>query len=421
MRKVGINMDNNYLYDLLKYSLKRWENEESKAAALTELDKEMSGLAPEEWNRLLELAKNHSVLSLVCETIENLKSTSDILVKRTQEHTRSVCQISYRIFITTRMILNILEREGIKACALKGIATAAEYDVPELRKSGDVDILISDPSKTDRAVEILERVGFIKDEKQWTLHHVAMTRGNVVLELHTMLAEPFDNKEINTFMDKQMQGIETHFVKDEVFGIGFTKLDDGYHGYELLLHMIQHFLNSGFGIKLLCDWVRFWSREHDEAARKTYLSLVKDSGIKTFSDMVTRVCVKYLGLERECVSWMNIYEDKLSRAIEEEDTKTFMVEIVFTEEFGRQNGERVVAVRGTGVGAYFKEFHHQMRNSFPGASKCFLLWPVLWIITFIRFVHNNKKVRGVSTIKVLKSAGGRGSLVEKMKLFEKRD
>lgn len=416
---MGINMNMNYLYDLLTYSLKRWKTEDSKENALVELDRKLSGLKMEEWNEMLEVARKHSVLSLMCETVEKMKSASDILVKRTEEYSRSICQLSYRIFITTRMLIDMLEKEGIKACALKGIAAASEYEIPELRKSADVDILLADPSSIEKTVELMTKIGFIKDEKQWTLHHVAMTKGNIVVEVHTMLAEPFDNKEINTFMDQQMKGIGKHFVRDEVFGISFVKLDDAYHAYELLLHMVQHFLNSGFGIKLLCDWVRFWNRNHDEDTKKTYLSLINESGLKTFSDMVTRVCVKYLGLERESITWMNIFDDKLSREVEEKDTQTFMDEIVFTEEFGRQNSERVVAVRGTGIGAYFKELHHQMKNSFPKAGKCFLLWPVLWFITGIRFIRNNKKVRGVSTLSVLKSAGGRGSLVEKMKLFER--
>lgn len=416
---MGINMETNYLYDLLSYSLKRWKSEENRQNELTELDRKLSGLKNEEWNSIIETARNHSVLSLMCETVEMLKSTSDILTKRTEEHSRSVCQMSYRIFIATRMLINLLAQEGIKTCALKGIATAAEYEVPELRKSGDVDILLADPKQIEKAVELMTKIGFVKDEKQWTLHHVVMTKGKIIVEIHTMLAEPFDNKEINAYMESRMKGISEHFVSDEVFGISFVKLEDSYQAYELLLHMVQHFLNSGFGIKLLCDWVRFWNREHDEKTKNEYLEMVKESGLKTFSNMVTRACIKYLGLSREYVSWMNIYDDKLSREVEEKDTETFMEEIVFSEEFGRQNSERVVAVRGTGVGAYFKELHHQMKNSFPKAGKCFLIWPILWFITAFRFVRNNRKVRGVSTLSVLKSAGGRGSLVEKMKLFEK--
>ena len=53
---------------------------------------------------------------------------------------------------------------------------------------------------------------------------------------------------------------------------------------------------------------------------------------------------------------MNIYDDKLSREVEEKDTETFMKEIVFSEEFGRQNSERVVAVRGTGVVMFYQVY-----------------------------------------------------------------
>lgn len=96
--------------------------------------------------------------------------------------------------------------------------------------------------------------------------------------------------------------------------------------------MMQHFLRSGFGLKLLCDWVLFWQEPTTQEDRECYLRLVKDAGIKGFSDVITNVCVMYLGLEQQDVAWMELSADS---PVEE-----FMREILDAEEFGK-SGSRV--------------------------------------------------------------------------------
>lgn len=409
-------MDN--LFCLLRYSLLNRDSQPVNNSILDELDRKFSGLSAEKWDEILETAKKHNVLSLLCDTVEGLKCVPEYVVRRTEEYTRKICQVNYRLFIMTRLIIESLEREGIKSCVIKGIATAAEYRIPEVRKSGDIDILLADASKINAAVEVMEQLGFVKDEKQWTLHHVVMTKGKVIAEVHTRPAEPFDSDSINAYMESLMSDVKTHMREDEVFGISFRKLDDAYHAYELLLHMIQHFLNSGFGLKLLCDWVVFWNKERDSADCETYLKMINDSGVKKFSDTVTSVCIKYLGLNENNVGWMQLSDDARNGK-QSAYTDEFMNEVIRSEEFGKNSSDRVVAVRGTGISAYFKELHHQMKNSFPRAGKCFLIWPLLWFITAFRFIRNNRKVRHVSTLKVLRSAKGRGKLVEQMELFNR--
>lgn len=408
-------MKKEYLCDVIAFSISNIEECEKKNRLL-DIEKKMTGMSDEDWNDIIENAKNHGVLGLISDTICDMMGVSDIIKKRTKEYTRSICLFNYRLFLLTKSIIEVFQENGIKSCALKGIAAASLYDVPEYRKSGDIDILISDDNKINQAVQLLEQKGFVRDEKQWTLHHVVLTGdNNVVVEIHTIISEPFDNKSINKSNELLMKDIDVHMQKDETIGIPFYRLDDAYHAYELLLHMTQHFLNKGFGLKLLCDWVRYWQKKYDGKTYQTYMNLVNENGLKKFSDIVTLTCVKHLGLKAELVDWMNIDNTYSSEIID-----AFIGEVLESGEFGLEHSDRVIAVRGNGVGAYWRAFHHQMRRSFPRASKCFLTWPVLWIITFFRFVNNNKKVRSVSTMSVIKSAGNRGNLIEKMSLFERK-
>ena len=175
--------------------------------------------------------------------------------------------------------------------------------------------------------------------------------------------------------------------------------------------MLQHFLRAGFGLKLLCDWVMFWNSEVESGEKERYLSLVRESGIKGFSDMVTAVCCQYLGLSKELVGWMEM-------EVKEDGVREFMEDVLEAEEFGRSDSERMVSLRNGGLSGYVREFHHQMRLNFPGAGRYFVCWPLLWAITLARFVRNNRRIRNVSCQSILKNAGQRGRLIQKMGLWQ---
>ena len=371
-----------------------------------------------EWMELVTLSKKNSVACLLYDVLSDAEGVPEYASAEIGKYSRRICQTSYRMFSLDIQLDKLLGKAGIPFCILKGIAASADYPVPELRKAGDIDILLTNPKDADRAAEELKTLGFEKEDEQHSLHHISMSnKDGLEIEVHTMLAEPFDNGRINSYIDSLLKECEKNIIRKEIMGAELPCLADAYHAYELLLHMLQHFLRAGFGVKLLCDWVVLWNRGISEEDREIYLRLISDSGVKGFSDMITRTCIKYLGMKRENVLWMNPFDSRKKREELEQETETFMEELMDAEEFGKAKN-RMVALRGDGLFDYVREFHHQMHLNFPKAGKVFLLWPVLWTITLARFLRNNRKVRSVSGKELLASAGKRGKLVKGMKLFE---
>ena len=253
--------------------------------------------------------------------------------------------------------------------------------------------------------------GCTVSQEQPALHHVVFrTPENIEVEIHTLLAEPFDNGKINQYLRERVVDCRQNVARADCMGVSLPILDTGYHAYELLLHMLQHFLRSGFGLKFLCDWVVFWNRDVSGEEQKKYLTLVQESGLRGFSDMVTLFCCTYLGLEWEKIEWMDI--------IGNYDVKSFGREILEAEEFGKSAKDRMVMMRGDRFGDYVREFHHQMRLNFPRASKYIPCWPVLWIVTLVRFLYNNRKIRQVSARSILKKAGQRSRVMEQIHLWK---
>lgn len=368
-----------------------------------------------DWQQLIHMAERHGVLPLLYDLVAEGENMPADPRRRVTEAARRTAQQSYRLLFLSKYLIGELERAGISVILLKGAGTAAYYPVPELRKSGDVDLLLLRPEELIRAGEMLERLGCVRVEEQPSLHHVVYRADEgIEVEVHTLPAEPFDNKRMNRYMEKWVLDCAKYMQRADLMGVCLPVPGEADHAFALLLHMLQHFLRSGFGLKLLCDWVVFWDRETDGETRERYLRLVAESRIKGFSDMVTLTCCRYLGLPEDCVTWMRL-PDRYA-------TDLFLAEILEAEEFGKSSADRMVALRGNKVSDYMREFHHQMCLNFPRGSRVVPCWPFLWLITLGRFVRNNRKVRNTSGRAILQEAGRRGKIAAGIGLFraEKR-
>ena len=404
----GLSSEERCLFKLLKnqLSLKFEVSEEGKKAILGDENNDVIN-----WEKICDVAEKHCVLSLLYDGLAEKEMVPESVKKRVASAARRTVQQSYHILFLSKFVIAGLEKAGIKAVLLKGVGTASFYPVPELRKTGDVDILLITPDCMGQAKEILIQCGFHVLKEQHALHHLAFATGEgIEIELHTMLAEPFDNQEINRYMQEKLSDCENNIRRVNCMGVELPLLDTGYHAYELLLHMLQHFLWAGFGLRLLCDWVVFWNRQTEAEEREKYLKLVKESGVKGFSDIITLFCCTYLGLSLDRVSWMEITE--------EYDLEVFLREVMEAEEFGNSAADRMVTLRKNSLGAYVREFHHQMHLNFPRAGRYLPLWPGLWLVTLVRFLRNNRRIRKVSALAVLKKAGQRSRVMEQIRLWK---
>lgn len=363
----------------------------------------------EDWNRAYVRASGHNVASFVNEIALEFDNVPKDVENALLKEARQTVLANYRFAAIVKDIIDTLEAEGVETVILKGLATASFYRIPELRKSGDIDILLLDANDLSKTEKILNHKGFITDSQQNGSHHLVMRYENITIEIHTSMSEEFDNKSINEFQDGLMKEIRNNVCIIDCMGYKIPALSDAYHGYELLIHMLQHFLREGFGLRLLCDWCMFWNREINEAQKETYLQLIKDSKTKTFSDIITLITIKYLGLPEEKVAWMGI-DDSLNPDI-------YLADILDSGEFGILENDRMIALNDNNILEYVKVFHHQMHHNFPRSGKIFIIWPVLWVATLIIFVRNNKKVRNNNGMAYLKKARSRSLLVKNLNLF----
>ena len=393
-----------YLTDLLRASLVASEPSEAFSEKI-------------DWDKFIKLSWAHKLVSYVYDTIVKVPGIPDNVSKFFTQKTVTMVKQNFRLLFWAKKILDSLEEVGVDAVLLKGATAAVYYPNMLYRKSGDIDILIFDEGKLADVHRQMESLNYKKNETQSALHHVVFSNDEgIEVEIHTMLAEPFDNMKVNDKLDGLKNGIRESIVRKDIMGIEIPVLREDYQAFDLLLHMLQHYLRSGFGIRLLCDWVVFWNSDISEKFVRGYCDLCDEFGVRQFSDMITRICIAKLGLDKDKAE--RIISTGLKDNLTDEDIDKFWDEFWTAEEFGKSSANRMVNLQGSKKSAYIKEFHHQMHLNFPKAGKCPLLWPVLWVITLVRFLINNRRIRKVSLRDVLKSAGDRGRLNEKLHIFE---
>lgn len=366
-----------------------------------------------DWMKLIQMADRHKVLPLLYDLLQEI-DISEIQKKSMEQMTRQIVQQTYRLLFLGKSIIEELKEHGIDAILLKGCGVAALYPVPEYRKSGDIDLLLQNQQEVINACKILEKHGFKKEDKQHANYHVACTGPDgIELELHMALAEDFDNEKANQYLKKCQSAFFEHRINADVMGVEFSLATKPYQAFYLLLHMLHHFLRSGFGLKLLCDWVVFWEQPVADEEKELFINMCNQIGITGFAYLVTRLCTDFLGLDKNKVFFI-VRKEQMKK----ETIFMFMKEIFEAEEFGHSDSNRMVVLRGIKLKDYMREFHHQMKLTYPKACRCIVLYPVLWMMTLYGFLYRNRKIRGTSSGAILKKTYKRSKLMDQMHLFQ---
>ena len=217
-----------------------------------------SSLTAQEWEQLLALADRHEVLSL----LENLLDP-DKLPKELRQHLQSktarTVHKGIQLQVLNAKLTALLEKEGIVAVTLKGCAVSRFYPVPEFRKTTDVDLFVGNKEDARKAVQLLCANGWLPSSQWQANHHFVLTSGKKeVVELHTSWAEAFKEKHLNQYLEKLQKESSQHCQPVECQGLKVYAYETAWQGFYLLLHMLQHFVASGFGLRNLCDWVVLW-------------------------------------------------------------------------------------------------------------------------------------------------------------------
>lgn len=368
----------------------------------------------EEWEKLQQYAGKHFTAAAFIPYMESGQCGSDMVLKK---QLKMLLYNYYQIEHFTRLVVSLLDRNDIPYYLLKGISLAAYYPEAEYRKLGDVDLYINEEKALEQAKKVLAAEGFV-EEKEISDHHLtyhytfAKTGRTYLLELHYHVVGLYQYEPANEVVGEVFSSERLRGERQMIEGYEYQVLPPTEYVFYMLHHMLKHYLYSGFGIRLLCDFTCYLEKRRDEVDFDRLHAWCRKSHILHFYETVMEVCRSYLGFDGEMDG--RLQGDK-------EVSRKFVEKILADKDVGSADS-RVLVGSGTyekvHLGTYFKEGHLQMKVRFKRLGKCPLLWPVLWVITFVCFVRNTYRLRNTTVRETLQTFRKKNDELQLIPIFE---
>lgn len=239
------------------------------------------------WNEVIEECRQHQISSLVYSGIskESLKNIDKNTLDKWKRETfmSGVYQINHIKQVSN--VLSTLNTNNIPVIVLKGLVVRDLYPKSELRTMGDADILVHE-NDLDNVVNILQEEGYIEHGRN--AFHIEFSRGNSHIEVHWTLAneEMFDG--IVEFKDETWErAIDVNVGESK----SLSMCDEDLLLY-CCIHMAKHFINSGFGIRQVCDVLLLVEKRGQHIDWDSFVNRTKRSGVYKFTMSIFAICNK---------------------------------------------------------------------------------------------------------------------------------
>ena len=257
----------------------------------------------EDWEQIIRLSVEHSVLPIIYEEAWKLTSFQNVPADvRAQLKGQVKRQVIGQMQKTDAFLglYRELTIQGITPLIMKGLVCREMYTNPDYRSSGDEDLLVKKDefSKLD---QILLRMGFEREvvEDVETAHEITYfnRRSGLHLEVHLTLF-PEESGAYGQ-LNEEFPQIFARKVPQMVQGSEVYTLDWTQHMLYLLCHGLKHFLHCGFGIRQLMDMVKFAETYGDRIDWEEVITRTKRQHMYVFWMNLFDIGERYLGFSWE--------------------------------------------------------------------------------------------------------------------------
>jgi hypothetical protein len=193
------------------------------------------------------------------------------------------------------------------------------------------------------------------------------------------------------------------------------------HGIVLLLHAYRHLIDTGVGVRHLCDWATFISKFSNQEFIDIFQTRFEELGIWKLSQVFGSASHLYLGAPYQ--EWMG--------PVDEDICKMLMLDIFDGGNFGRGKGERTT--QNLSIYAKNKELSNENNKKqmirglnkkaaarYPRLMKWRIFRPFGWIILGVRYVFRTLTGRRKKAPSdTMRMVAMRKELYHKLRIFDK--
>lgn len=267
----------------------------------------VEGLTPGDWRTLFELSKKQGVSAVVFDKIQSLPKEAApprTILLGWYSQALYVEQQLKKMFSLSAEYADKMYENGIPVVVLKGLAFGVYFPNPMSRECGDLDCyMMGEGKKGDRITALIG--GKVEDGgyKHAHLHYKGLA-----IENHYFLTN-FNNTK---------RGIYTERYLQKLIGEGHRQLANthllspsaDFNAFFLIKHALMHFISEGINLRHLLDWAFFLQKEQENVNWESLLPEMEKCKIIRFAQVLTGLCVEYLGVEVNVNSLKIATEDR---------------------------------------------------------------------------------------------------------------
>ena len=259
------------------------------------------------WKAIFKIAREQAVQVLVADGMEALpehlapkkETIYKVAIRRTTNSLANKVQKSLINRITT-----LFNEEGIPSILLKGQGVAQNYQKPDSRMCGDIDIYVG-MDNFHKACEILRREGaeelIHQDEHEF---HIAFDLDDKTIEVHKK-SDVIHGRKLNDSLQKwttihlDAKLADGTLPKWNNDGTLINIPDPTYNAFYIIHHAVRHMLGEGIGLRHVCDWMIFLHTHQDQIDTEELKAKLAEYKIATAWGQFGALATKYLGFPEE--------------------------------------------------------------------------------------------------------------------------
>lgn len=252
-----------------------------------------------DWIKVMRVAREQACLGITFDGLKYLQSCKPDK-KLLMEWFSSVQRIEHINSIQCRAIVSIISKyreNKIEPVLLKGQSVAQYYRNPKHRQGGDIDLYLKDAY--DEANAIIGNLPNARGHEE-TIYHKSFSVSGQEIENHRCLVHFYNKKNQEAWeavMSNCSQITErVDLSNDDGRTFPLTVLNPQMNAIYLYLHLQHHLLQTGVGLRQVCDWACLWKEGEKDIDKDLFLKVVDALPIRRCMSALTWIVVNYLGL-----------------------------------------------------------------------------------------------------------------------------
>ena len=382
--------------DFLRFSL----NEEAQVPESVKLI---------DWDQLLQFAKDQCVPGIYWMGVRRLghlkeNKPTDDHVMRWMAACGKLGKRNSTVTERSAWVAKNFEKEGFRACLLKGQGLALCYPDPSLRYPGDIDIWVrprqqsgSSNAATQRSNATASRSShssfhfslfthredadirtviaycrqFVPDAKACYHHIDFLKAGDIPVEVHyrpSWLNNPFHNRRLQQYF---LEHADAQFSNQQPQGFAAPTWE--FNVVFLLSHIANHLLHEGIGLKQVIDYYYLLRSQTERRSIDSYEQEFRRLGLLPFARQLMWVLCQVLGLD----------EQLLVARQDERRGRLLLSEMMAGGNFGMHDDRPLSGFYASGLKSNLQRVVRDLRmmRYFPSESlwePAFRIWHYFW-------------------------------------------